>query len=165
MRDAIDPEEMATVVEDEYLRNSIHISPEDMNAEFEQIPGILAYWNAQYANALRSHLEAVVNVKVTKARVYLATRDALIKKGSKYTEELLKHLVEANQDFIDEQYTAAAAEARKNEMFGKLDAIRSKKEMLISLGAQLRAEMGGDPLIRERAGARRHMQSDDEAAE
>lgn len=155
-------EVIATEVDDEYLLECININPEDISGEFERIPGQLAYWNARYARALRVHLEAEINVKVTKARVYRDTREAIIAKGGKPTEEYMKSLVESNHDYMEEQYTAAAAEADKNLMYGKLDAIRSKKEMIISLGAHMRAEMGGDPLIREQAAAgRRHRAEDD----
>ncbi len=143
-------------LDDEYLKQCVRINAEDMSTEFEEIPGELAYWNAQYARALQAHLTAEIDVKVTKARVYNALVEAAIASGGKKpTEDYLKSQVDANEDYVEIQYTAAAAEAKKNELYGKLDAIRSKKEMLISLGAHLRAEMGGDPHIREQAGARR----------
>lgn len=145
----------------DFLRECVTILPEDIQTQFEEIPGQLAYWNAQYGKALRAHLNAAVDVKVTRARVYTQLiEQAIAQGGKKPTEEHLKALVETNEDLIEQQYVAAEAEARKNDLYGKLDAIRSKKEMLISLGAHLRAEMGGDPLIRERAGARHRLDGD-----
>lgn len=150
-------EQMLATIEDDYLRECARINPEDIQTEFERIPGQLAYFNAQYAGALNAHLVAEIDVKVTRARVYTAVREAMIAKGGKPTEEYMKALIESNEDYIEQQYIASAAETKKNDLYGKLDAIRSKKEMLISLGAHLRAELGGDPLIREQAGARRRM--------
>jgi hypothetical protein len=142
----------------DFLRECVTILPEDIQTQFEEIPGQLAYWNAQYGKALRAHLNAEIDVKVTRARVYNQLIDGAIAAGGKKpTEEHLKALVEANEDYIQMQYASADAEAKKNDLYGKLDAIRSKKEMLVSLGAHLRAEMGGDPLIRETAGARRRL--------
>jgi hypothetical protein len=44
-----------------------------------------------------------------------------------------------------------AADAERVRLYGVLDALRSKRDMLISLGAHIRAEMQHDPMIRERA--------------
>lgn len=144
-------------IDDEYLRECVRINPEDIQGEYLRIPADLAYWNAQYAAALRDFLTAEIDVKVTKGRAYAAVREAIVMKGGKPTEEQTKALVESNEDYIAQQYAAVDAEVRKNELYGKLDSIRSKKEMLISLGAHLRAEMEGDPSLRETVGARRRM--------
>lgn len=150
-------DEKLAELDDEYLRECVLILPEDISTQFEEIPGQLAYWNAQYAKALRAHLNAEIDEKVTRARVYLASKEAIIAKGGKPTEDHLKAVVDSNEDYMTARYAAADAEAVKNDLYGKLDAIRSKKEMLISLGAHLRAEMGGDPLIREQASSRRRV--------
>ena len=40
------------------------------------------------------------------------------------------------------------ADGRRLKLQGVLDAVRTKKDMLVSLGASMRAEMQGDPSIR-----------------
>ncbi len=153
-------DEAVDSLDDDYLRECVRINPEDIQAEFLRIPGDLAYWNAQYAIALKAFLNAEIDVKVTKGRVYAASKEAIIARNGKPTEEAMKALVESNEDYIAQQYACVDAEVKKNELYGKLDAIRSKKEMLISLGAHLRAEMVGDPSLRETVGARRRMAGD-----
>ncbi len=144
-------------LDDEYFRECVRINPEDIQSEFIRIPADLAYWNKQYADALKVYLDLEIDVKVTKGRVYTLCKDMIVMKGGKPTEEQMKALVESNEDYILVQQEAAAAETTKNRLYGNLDAVRSKKEMLISLGATLRAEMEGDPSLRETVGARRRM--------
>jgi len=43
----------------------------------------------------------------------------------------------------------------KIRLYGVIDAVRTKRDMLISIGAQVRAEMESDPSIRERSRGRK----------
>lgn len=149
--EAVDEERAARLAElpDDYLRSCVDIDASDIQAEFQRIPGDLAYWNMQYATALREYLRAELTRKITWARLEPVTRAAIIEKGGKPTDTQVKSAVEANSDYIAAQEHEVECEVRKNEVYGFLDSIRSKKEMLISLGAQMRAELEGDPLLRE----------------
>lgn len=137
------------IVLDEYLLECVNINPEDIEEEFIRIPGYLAYWNARYAHALKEHLRAKIDLDVMKAQLDPQIRIDLQDRGVKVTEAQVSSGIETHADIIAAREHLAETEATKNEMFGYLDAVRSKKEMLISLGAHLRAEMGGDPHIRE----------------
>lgn len=134
---------------DEYLRQCVRIDPEDIQEEFVRIPSHLAYWNARYARALRDHLMAKIDLDVLKANLDPAIRLELMNRGVKVTEAQVSAAIETHEDVVAARMRVAETEVTKNEMYGSLDAIRSKKEMLVSLGAHLRAEMEGDPLIRE----------------
>lgn len=144
-------------IDDEYLKECVRINPEDIQSEYLRIPADLAYWNAQYATALRAHLMAEVDLKIMKGRLIPMIREQIVIKGGKPTVDQVDALVESNEDYIAQRYELVGTEVAKNEAYGKLDAIRSKKEMLISLGAHIRAEMEGDPSLRETVGARRRM--------
>ncbi len=142
---------------DAYLKQCVGINPEDIQAEFVRIPGDLAYWNTQYANALREHLLSKLDFDVLKANLDPMVRQALLEAGAKITEATVSSAIESHEQLIDARRACIEAEVAKNERFGCLDAIRAKKEMLISLGAHLRAEMEGDPNIREQARSRKVM--------
>ena len=146
---------------DAYLRQCVKINPEDMQEEFVRIPADLAYWNAKYAQALREHLLSKLDRDVLKANLEPMMRQELAAAGAKITEAVVKAAIESNEAMVEAERRVLEAEVAKNEVFGYLDAIRSKKEMLISLGAHLRAEMEGDPLIREQARSRRVMAGED----
>lgn len=163
MTKANDAQDMvpADVEMDAYLKQCVGINPEDIQEEFVRIPSDLAYWNARYARALREHLLAKVDRDVLKAQLDPLIRRELMEAGAKLTEALVKSTIESDDRLIEAERRCVEAEVQKNEVYGYLDAIRSKKEMLISLGAHLRAEMEGDPLIREEAKARKVMRDND----
>ncbi len=145
---------------DAYLRDCVKINPEDMQEEFVRIPADLAYWNGKYAQALREHLISKLDRDVMKANLEPMMRQELMEAGAKITEAVVKAAIESNETMVEAERRVVEAEVGKNEVFGYLDAIRSKKEMLISLGAHLRAEMEGDPMIREQARSRKVMAGD-----
>ena len=141
---------------DAYLRDCVHIDPLQINEEFIRIPGDLAYWNGKYADALREFLMAKINKDRVKGILRIDCRDELVEAGKKPTEGLVNDHVDQHEDYIASAERLAAAETGKGRLYGVLDAVRSKKEMLISLGAHLRAEMEHDPLIRDQSrGARK----------
>lgn len=134
---------------DDYLKQCVSIVPEAIQEEFMRIPAMLAYWNARYAQAIREHLNAKLDEKILRANLLPVIRTELMEAGAKLTESQVEAALDSNESLIEAQRRTIDADAAKAEAYGQLDAIRSKKEMLISLGAQLRAELQGDPLIRE----------------
>jgi hypothetical protein len=148
-------EEKLATLDDDYLRQCVRITPEAMSQEYMQLPGVLAYWNAQYARTNRAYLDAKLDVAVTRARLQPLVRDALLRAGAKVTESQVEAAIDSNEDMIDAIRRMNAADALKHEAFGIVDTIRAKREMLISLGAHVRAEMAHDPVVREYAKSQR----------
>lgn len=134
---------------EDFLRECVGIDPLQINEEFVRIPGQLAYWNARYAKSLKRFLTLKVDLDIQRARLEPILRDIIIKGGGKPTVDSVKAQIEQHEDIMKLRYDLVDAEVEKNEVYGSLDAVRSKKEMLVSLGAHLRAEMGGDPSIRD----------------
>lgn len=141
-----------------YLKECVKVDPLDINSEFMRIAADLAFWNAQYAKALERFLTAKARDKFDRARLEPLVRQAIINAGAKPTEKQVDAQIEQRDDVQANIRELISAEVEKNYMFGCLDAIRAKKEMLVSLGAQMRAEMQGDPRISEQA---RHAHRDD----
>lgn len=134
---------------DAYLRECVKIDPLNIQGEFIRLSGDLAYWNDQYAEALRSYLTAEVDLKILKAQLEPIARQALIDAGGRTTEAQVKAFIEEHDQVIEAKRKEIDSEVEKARLYGVLDAIRSKKEMLVSLGAHLRLEMQGDPLLRD----------------
>jgi hypothetical protein len=141
---------------EEYLGKCVRIDPLDIQSEFIRIPGDLAYWNDQYATALRAALMAKVDLEILKSQLDPLVRQALLDAGGKATEPMVGAAIETNDEVIEAKYHMVEAEVEKSRMYGTLDAIRSKKEVLISLGAHLRAEMANDPMLRDQIKGQRH---------
>lgn len=146
---------------DAYLRQCVRINPEDIQGEFIRIPGDLAYWNAQYAKAMREHLLAKIDENVLEAQLEPIVRQGLREAGAKITENMVSSAIQSHESLVEAKRRTAEADVAKNECFGYLDSIRSKKDMLISLGAHLRIEMMGDPILRDQMRAAQLIKAND----
>lgn len=72
------------------------------------------------------------------------------KDGRKVTAEDIDAYVVTSEEVILAGDRLVEAQIRKERLDGILEDASAKKEMLISLGAQVRTEMEGDPTIRSR---------------
>lgn len=131
----------------EAVRDAVQIEPLAMQEEFVRIPADLSHWNAKYTEALKAFLLAKARAEEIWARVWLTTREALLADG-KATEKLIEAKAQGDEDYQKAHLALIEAEVEKARVMGVVDAIRAKKEMLISLGATIRAEMEGDPLLK-----------------
>ena len=133
------------------VREATIIEPKMLEEEYIRVPGDLAYWNEQFSRAREAHLRAELSREVEEAGLRLEVRAALVAKGEKATEATLDALVVTDPRYREMREREITADGRKQRVLGVLDAIRGKRDMLISLGAQMRAEMAGDPSIRRDA--------------
>ena len=130
-----------------YEKDCSDIIPEAVQEEFVRVPADLAYWNAKYAVALRVFLKAKTYEKQLEALLSIEHREVLLKNG-KATEKAVEQVVNSDERMVEARNSLIDAEVNKVHVWGILDAIRTKKEMLISLGAHIRQEMGDDPTVK-----------------
>lgn len=142
-----------------YLRECIEIDRDNVNSEFVRVPSDLAFWNEKYADALGRYLRAERHVKSIKALIEPEVREQLIADNGKTTEPRVKAAIESDARVRHAYRRFIDADVERTRIFGRIDAIRAKKDSLISLGAQLRSELEGDPSIRLPSQA--HDDSDD----
>lgn len=133
--------------EDVDLSSVFSINPDDINSEFVTLPGNLGYWSAKYSEAFRSAALAKANEKQVRAVYREVARERATASKSKPALPDIEAQLEAMDEVQDAVDVTIEAEYEKNRLGGIVDAIRSKRDMLISLGAQLRAEMQRDPTI------------------
>jgi hypothetical protein len=133
---------------EQYLYDSISITPEALSEEFARVALDLAYWNARYADALKAYREAEVQQKRTKAMLYIKHRTLLTETNGKTTEAQVDAAVLLDPSMVEADTNLIATEVEKEKARGVLDAVRAKREMVVSLGAHIRAEMAGDPSLR-----------------
>lgn len=123
---------------------AVSIDPASLQEEFVAFPGTLSRWGALYADAISAAAYTEEDLTDTEAEVYLELR-----LGAKHTEAELKALVRTDRRVRLKRSIAMAAEAKKIRFREKIiSALHFKKDMIISLGAHQRAELGGDPLVR-----------------
>lgn len=133
---------------EKYLSECTKIEPVAIDEEFIRTPSDVAFWNARFADALEVYLKAKAHMETEWARLRLLTREELLAKGEKATESAIDNNTEVRPEWAAARLTFIEAEVQKARIAGSCEAVRTKKEMLQSLGAKLRIEMGSDPMVR-----------------
>ncbi len=133
---------------DDYLAKGVEIDPLSLQEEYIRLPADLGYWSMKYANAFRVYSYARLRRKRLEALLSIEHRERLADDGKRATEGMVSVAVETDPRFAEALAGEVEAEVEKVRLWGVLDAIRAKKDMLVSFGAQLRAEMDSDPTIR-----------------
>jgi glycine/D-amino acid oxidase-like deaminating enzyme len=133
---------------DEITYRAATIDDLAIDEEFVRLPGDLAYWNARHADALRAYLLAKLELESVEARVQIASREELFGEMSRPTEAAIHARVVVDALYVAARRALLETEVEKVRLVGICEAVRAKKECLISLGANLRAEMQGDPSLR-----------------
>ena len=133
----------------ESFRRVTTIDPLRISSEFSGLPSDYAFWTAKYADAVERHLAAEHDLEHTEARLSMMSREMLALRGGKTTEACVRENVVLHPDYAISKMTAIEATADKEKLRGVMEALRTKREMLVSLGAHLRAEMSVSPGLRE----------------
>ena len=123
------------------IKSAVRIEPSVLNEEFVRLPSDLAYWNEVYANAVGALLDARRKVEETEALVYKELKSIVDDKGKAPTEAHMKANVTDDLRLKLARQNEDEAEVTKVRASGVVEAIRAKRDMLISLGAHIRAEM------------------------
>jgi len=134
---------------DTYLYECVQIEPEALEEEFIRLPADIAYWNEKYSIALREYLLAKLRADETKALVTMETREFANASGVKMTVGDLEAKVQLDDRVQDANLALVEAEAARQALRNRCDALMAKRDMLQSLGAKLRVEMMSDPVVRD----------------
>ena len=143
-----------------YLSECTRIEPLALEEEYVRLPGDMAYWNGRYADVYRHWLEVKVQRDLVYHRLHKDYREALENKanGTRITIKEVESMVAQDSDYLDVKAKELVAESEKIRLYGVMEALRAKKDMLISLGAHIRLEMGNDPLVRHQRATSREVQ-------
>ena len=139
----------ALPVEDPFLfvHEAVMIEPVALNEEFIRLPSDLARWGEVFAEAIKELMAAKCALGTMDADLFKYYKQQKPEDGSKPTEKWIDACVEADPRHVEAQRRLDAAEYQKSRTWGVLDAIRAKREMLVSLGANHRSEMQYGPTI------------------
>jgi len=132
---------------DEYLAQCTQVEPLALQEEFVRWSGDYAYWNEKLAKASRLH----ASCKLEREKIYSRlTLEARAMAGtSKTTVAEIEAKVMADPAYQTAREAETDAEVETERISGVLQALRGKKDMLVQLGYHQRAEMAGDPTLRE----------------
>lgn len=141
---------------EEHLKEALEIDDQDLKTEFSRTPGDIAYWNARYGDAIQVALESEEARQRLEAELGLEYRERFSGEGKKITEETIKAAVRSDERYRLARRAEMEAEAEKWRARGYALAILAKKDMLMSLGAMVRDELRGDPVVRDLDGLKWH---------
>ncbi len=157
---------------DQYLYDCVDIDPIALEEEFIRLPADLAYWNHQFADAVAQYQRAKFHREQVAARLHGECREALMtaaveaaedaedagKKAAKVKAPTVSDIESAvlqHEEYTGARELEVEKESEKARLYGVVDSVRTKRDMLIQMGANRRVEMQGDPILREEARAQR----------
>lgn len=101
-----------------------------------------SYWNDVYVDAYRTWRMSKDKIKEVYAERYEIVRNKLEKtKKGKVTVKEVEIDIERDPIYLKAKANEIEADAEKERWKGRLEALRSRKDMLISLGAHVREEI------------------------
>lgn len=149
MESCLDPQTL------EELQRSIEIMPEALHENYVTMASELSHWGARYGAAVHNRLRTKRRLAIVEAEATTKAHTTLLNEGVKPTEALVNATLRQTAAWQVAAEEADLAEAVERETAAHMEALRTKRDMLISLGAHVRAEMQGDLVMRERSRSRR----------
>lgn len=131
----------------EFLERVVSIDVTQITEHFISVPAELAYFNERYAETVRGQLEAKSACDNARATAYCTIKTEYEEEGKKITEAALSAQIELDPAYTEAKIAFVDAETKKQQARGRVEAVHAKKDMLISLGAHLRAELS-DPMVK-----------------
>ena len=127
---------------DEALSKVItHIDEDALNDEYSRLPSDMAYFSELYAEAKKAFAAAKLDRDITRSRLRLVARETIEVSGKRATESMVDAAVELDPQWLEVKTTEIECQAKTLRLYGVLESLRFKRDMLIQLGAQARAEM------------------------
>ena len=133
------------------VQQAVQVDVDTLDEHFKMLPAGIAHWNERYANARGRQLRAEARRKRTYAELFLEIKKTPLE-NSKYPSEVVADLqVKIDPRYVEAQEAEIEAEVACVRLYGVVEALRAKRDALVSFGANVRAERSGEPLIREQA--------------
>lgn len=132
----------------EDVAEAVEINTATINRHMEEVPGLLAYWNERLAVQSREVARLKAARERAEAALHKQIRADMVFSGAKPTEAKVQAEVVLHEGYQIARERESNAAIEKSRLSGVFEAIRAKKDMLISLGANYRAEMDHEPRIR-----------------
>lgn len=135
-----------------YFVECVVTTPEAINEEYTRLTSDVAYWNERYARATETYLLAKAERERTEGRL-LCDAEMVAelgeRLGKKPTVDQIKGEILVDPKFEEAKTAEIAAEVERIRCRGAVEALATKRDMLVSLGATLREDMKRELLIRD----------------
>jgi hypothetical protein len=120
------------------IRKDLQINIEDLEGEFARQPDLFWQYAQQLAVAEANEKNAKYNLEVTEAKLFLFFKDNI---EGKVTNDLISSYVKSSDEYKTAYNDYVVAIKEKTLLKMQVEAIVQKRDMLMQLGANQRAEM------------------------
>jgi len=144
--------ELSTFIEADRLKQDLEFSDANISTAMTRQAPLFAHYStlahkAQYqADRAKQHCELV------EAQLNQAFRDQFISEGVKYTEKMIESAIIRDAGYQAAMKKRHEASAIAEMVKSAADSFRHRRDMLIQVGADLREEKKGSPVVKEHPG-------------
>jgi len=129
------------------LEEDIEIDPSDLDAEFVEQPRKFAWWAMVCELAKDQLARRKYDMEKLYAKVDADKRMDAVKNKVKKTERMIENEVITDKRYQQAMLKFLDAKKQHGILYAGKQAFEQRKEMLISLGANYRAEGNADPVL------------------
>lgn len=122
--------------------------PEALQEDFIRYAADLAWWGERLAESKREVALCELAVVEAKAAADVEVRAELEATKRKATVDAIDMAVRRSPGYVAAQRQLIEAEFHEGRVRAVVDGLRAKRDMLVGLGAQFRAELNGDPVLK-----------------
>lgn len=148
---------------EDHLADSLTVPPEvledwlSLNKELVRLPADLAYYGFKSSQAEREFMYAQADFERTEASLRIRLREDLAGGGSTRgpTESMVDAAVKTHERYHTAYIALIEAECKQKDLRRVVDDIKVKRDALMAIGQNVRAEMQADPVVRKQNEARR----------
>ena len=152
--------------QEQTIQNMLKIDPLELERELVGCAATIAYMGAIHARVLETHSRAKARAERTRSLVWIEERERLQNEHGSgrggATEKLIEAFVSKSYSVQSAEDEAITTEVALSQARSNLQAALARKDVLVAISANRRAEMQLDPSIRDvgRAQARRKLEGE-----
>lgn len=132
----------------EYARQCVALDNTDLQGEFCKYTADFSHWGEVYARAKQEESLAKLARDTTAADLDVQAREAM-GGDKKPTEAAISGWVARHPAMQEAEKAVVVATYEMDRVRAVWEALRAKRDMLVGLGAQQRAEMQREPVVKD----------------
>ena len=129
------------------LDEDLHIDRFNLNEEFTKHSERFAWYATAYELAQSYENRLKVDLERLYALLDIKVRGTMTQQGMRITEKKVENAVITDNTYMDLMDRYQSAKEQTGVLKAARDAMYAKKDVLVSLGANIRAEMQSDPSL------------------
>lgn len=133
---------------DNQLRADLRVDGYNLDEDIMRQPGLFASYAEAHGMAEKSLRLAKLKAEVYEAALYGAERDKFVARGVKPSELQIRSKIVTNDVWRRHQEEVIDCEAKVDQVKAVVEAMRQKKDMLVTFSANKRNEIGSNFAMR-----------------